>query len=156
LWYISDWSCDREAPDFSNLSVNRHDVDEKSTVDIDDSVGKGLRRFLRHIVADAARDDAVRIFPGIGTGVRVWCAIGIAFQSNSQYGDVRTYSKPLFLVVIFSGPKDVFVPSFIVGWSAGFAILLCASLQAFMQNVSMVKFLQSMSSARQCQVHLVV
>ncbi len=56
-------------------------------------------------MADAARDDAVRIaareFPGIGTGVRVWCAIGIAFQSNSRYGDVRTCSKPFFQIVIF-------------------------------------------------------
>src|SRR2546423_12449398 len=75
------------------------------SVDIDDSLGKGLRSFLRQIVPDAARDDPVRIsareFPGIGTGVRVWCTIGIAFKSNSGHGDVRTFSEPLFQLVIF-------------------------------------------------------
>src|SRR5579864_4541875 len=74
-------------------------------VDIDDSLGKGLGRFLGQIVPDAACDDpvfiAAREFPGIGTGVRVWCAIGIAFKSDSRYGDVRSFSKPLFQIVIF-------------------------------------------------------
>jgi len=49
--------------------------------DGDDRFGKGLRGFLRQIVPDAARDDPVRILArellGIGTGIRVWCAIGI-------------------------------------------------------------------------------
>src|SRR2546430_1782429 len=54
---------------------------------------------------DAALDDPVRIsareFLGIGTGVRVWCTIGIAFKSNSGHGDVRTFGEPLFQIVIF-------------------------------------------------------
>ena len=54
---------------------------------------------------DAARDDPVRIsareFLGIGTGIRVWCPIGIAFKSNRGHGDVRTFGEPLFQLVIF-------------------------------------------------------
>ena len=53
---------------------------------------------------DAARDDPVRIsareFPGIGTGVRVWCTIGIAFKRNRGHGDVGTFGEPLFQLVI--------------------------------------------------------
>ena len=94
---MTDWSCDGEVPDLSNVSVKRHDVEHLVPVDIDDSLGKGLRRFLRQIVPDAARDDPVRIsareFPGIGTGVRVWCPIGIAFQRNRGHGDVRTLRR---------------------------------------------------------------
>ena len=41
-------------------------------VDVDDGLGKGLRRFLRQVVPDAARDDTVLIlareFLRIGTG----------------------------------------------------------------------------------------
>ena len=74
------------------------------SVDIDDRLGKGLGSFLRQIVPDAARDDPVRIsareFPGIGTGVRVWCAIGIAFKRNRGHGDVWTCGEPLFQIVI--------------------------------------------------------
>src|SRR5437660_11803051 len=54
---------------------------------------------------DAACDDPVRIsareFLGIGTGVWVWCTIGIAFKRNSGHGDVRTFGEPLFQIVIF-------------------------------------------------------
>ena len=56
------------------------------------------------IVPDAARDDAVRIaareFADIGTGLRVRCAIGIAFQGNRRHGDDRTFGEPLFQLVI--------------------------------------------------------
>jgi hypothetical protein len=34
------------------------------TVDVDDSFGKGMRRFLRQIVADAALDEPLGIFAG--------------------------------------------------------------------------------------------
>src|SRR5438270_10829519 len=75
------------------------------SVDIDDSLGKGLGSFLRQIVPDAARDDpvfiAAREFPGIGTDLRVWCPIGIAFKSNRGHGDVRTFGALLFQIVIF-------------------------------------------------------
>ena len=54
---------------------------------------------------DAALDDPVRIFarefPGIGTGVRVWCTIGITFKSNSGHANDRTFGKPPFQIVIF-------------------------------------------------------
>src|SRR5438067_12510503 len=74
------------------------------SVDIDDSLGKGLGSFLRQIVPDAARDDpvfiAAREFPGIGTDLRVWCPIDIAFKSNRGHGDVRTFGELLFQIVI--------------------------------------------------------
>src|SRR5450755_3662356 len=74
------------------------------SVDIDDRLGKGQRRFLGQIVPDAARDDAVRIatheFPGIGTGLGVWGPIGIAFQGDRRHGDGRSCGEPLFQLVI--------------------------------------------------------
>jgi hypothetical protein len=69
------------------------------TVDFYDSLGKGLRGFLRQIVTDAAVDDPVYIFAGefvgIGTAIRVWCIIGITFKGNGGHGDDRTFGKPL-------------------------------------------------------------
>src|SRR6267154_3874099 len=52
----------------------------------DDCLGEGLRGFLRKIVADAARDEAVLVFAreflGIGGGIGVWCTVGIAFKGD--------------------------------------------------------------------------
>lgn len=51
-------------------------------IDVDDGFGKGVRRFLRQIVADAAFDGAVRIlageFLGIGAGVATFVRNGEA------------------------------------------------------------------------------
>ena len=67
--------------------------------------GKGLRRFLRQIVPDAARDQPVRIFAreflGIGTRVRMRRAIGIAFEGDGGHRDDRAFGKPLVQIVIF-------------------------------------------------------
>src|ERR1700681_3232796 len=75
------------------------------TVNVDYSLGEGLRGFLRQIVTDAALDDPVRVvareFLGIGTGVRMWCTIGITFKGNGRHGDDRAFGKPLFKIVIF-------------------------------------------------------
>src|SRR5262249_5440313 len=61
------------------------------TVDVDDSFGKRFRSFLGQIVPDAALNDPVRVsareFLGIGTRVRMWCTIGIAFEGNGWHGD---------------------------------------------------------------------
>ena len=73
-------------------------------IDVEDRLGKGLRRFLRQIVPDAARDHPVRIwareFLGIGTGVRVRRPIGIPFQGDGGHGDDRTLGQPLFQGVV--------------------------------------------------------
>src|SRR3979490_2157270 len=73
--------------------------------DFDDCFGKSLRGFLGQIVPDAALDEPVRIFAreflGIGTGIRVWCTIGIAFKGNGGPGNDRAFGKPLFQIVIF-------------------------------------------------------
>ncbi len=75
------------------------------TVDFYDSLGKVLRGFLRQIVPDAALDDPVRVFAreflGIGTGLRVWCTIGVTFKGNGWHGDDPAFGKPLFQIVIF-------------------------------------------------------
>src|SRR6266566_1273902 len=102
---MTGWSSDGQVPDLSNVSVKRQDVDEKSRVDIDDSLGEGLRCFLRQIVPDTARDDPMLIFArefaGIDTGVRVWCPISIAFQRHGGHGDGRSLGESLFQLVIF-------------------------------------------------------
>jgi len=69
-------------------------------VDVYDRLGKCLGRLLRQIVPDTSGDDPVRVlageFPGIGTGIRVRCAIRIAFESDSGHSDDRPFGKPLF------------------------------------------------------------
>ena len=71
---------------------------------VDDSLGKGLGRFLGQIVSDAALDDPVRVFagefPGIGTCVEMWCAVGVAFKRNGGHGDDRAFGKPLIQIAI--------------------------------------------------------
>ena len=55
-------------------------------------------------MTDATLDDPVRIsareFADVGTGVRVRCAIGMAFQRHCGHGDGRTFSEPLFQLII--------------------------------------------------------
>jgi hypothetical protein len=78
-----------------------------------DRVGKGLRRFLRQIVPDAARDHPVGILArellGIRTGVRVRCPIGIPFRGEGGHGDDRPVGQPLFQGIVlrlaFGQPK---------------------------------------------------
>src|SRR3954451_14042845 len=66
--------------------------------DVDDGLGEGPWRFLRQVVPDAARDDLVlvspRELPGIGAGVGVWCAIGVALQGDGGHGDGGTRGQP--------------------------------------------------------------
>ena len=85
---------------FSGSAVRR-----SITVDIDYRLGKGLRRFLRQIVPDAAFDKPVRVFAreffGIRTGLRMRRTIGITFKRNGGHSDDGSFGKPLFQVVIF-------------------------------------------------------
>jgi hypothetical protein len=72
---------------------------------IDHGLRKGLRGFLRQVVADAAADGPVRIFArehfGIGAGFRMRRTVGVAFQGDGGHGDDRGASKPLFQIVVF-------------------------------------------------------
>src|SRR5215475_8510740 len=74
------------------------------TVDFDDSLGKGLRSFLRQIVPDAALDDAVRIlageFLGIRTGVGMRSTVGITLKGHRRYRDHRKFGKALFQIIV--------------------------------------------------------
>jgi DNA-binding transcriptional LysR family regulator len=64
----------------------RHRRQSRITVDFNDGFGECPGCFLRQIVSDAARDDPVRIFTreffGIGTALRVRCAVGVSFKGN--------------------------------------------------------------------------
>ena len=71
----------------------------------DDGVGKGLRRFLRQVMPDAAGDQAVGVFagklPGIDLGVRMRRAVGVAFEGDGGNGDDGEFGQPLFQLVVF-------------------------------------------------------
>jgi hypothetical protein len=58
---------------------------------VDDRFRKGLRRFLRQIVPDAALDEPVRIFAGefaaISAGIRMRRAVGVTFHGDGGHGD---------------------------------------------------------------------
>jgi hypothetical protein len=73
-------------------------------VDIDHRLDKGLRGYLRQVMADTAGDQPVRVlarvFLGIGCGVRMRCAICITFKGDTagevlagQDGGVSTISR---------------------------------------------------------------
>src|SRR5271166_6328219 len=72
--------------------------------DIEDSLGEGLRRFLRQVVPDATRDEPVHVFAcelvRIGAGFRMWRAVGIAFQSNRGHFYDRAFGKPLLEIIV--------------------------------------------------------
>ena len=73
--------------------------------DVDDGLGERLRGFLRQVVPDAAVDRAVRIFAGeflgVGGGLRMRRAVGIALERDGGHGDHRPCCKPLFQFAVF-------------------------------------------------------
>jgi len=44
---------------------------------------------------------SAREFFRVGTGLRMWRAIGITFKRNGRHRDDWTFGKPLFQVVVF-------------------------------------------------------
>jgi hypothetical protein len=81
------------------------DKKQSSFADVDHSLGEILRGLLRHIVSDAARDQAVLILArelgAIRRARRVGRAVGVAFHCDRGDGDGRKCRQPLFQVVIF-------------------------------------------------------
>ena len=73
-------------------------------IDFNDSIGKGLRRFLWQIVPDTAGDEPMRILArellGVGSGVWVWRAIGVAFESDCRDRNDGGLGEPLFQTVV--------------------------------------------------------
>ena len=97
---------------------------------------------------NAARDDPVRIvareFPGIGTGVRVWCPIGIAFQRNRGHGDVRTRGEPLFqLIVVRFAFSQSEPPAIIMDYDADVIRVIEGRGAAFERGIIEVPFRRS-------------
>ena len=74
------------------------------TVDIEHGFGKGLRRFLRQIVPDAAPDRPVRIltreFLRVRTWVRARRTVGITLKCNRRHVDHRKLGKLLFQIIV--------------------------------------------------------
>ena len=95
----------RQDPTIKAVGVALLGLRQSITVNVDDSLGKGLWSFLRQIVPDATRDVPVRILAGefarIGTGIRVWCTVGITFKGDGGYMNRRARRKPLFQIVVF-------------------------------------------------------
>ena len=75
------------------------------TIDVNDSLGKCLRRFLRQVMPDAAVKIPVRIlareFLGVSARIRMWSPIGVPFESDGRHGYKRAFGKSLFQFVIF-------------------------------------------------------
>src|SRR5689334_13644805 len=78
-------------------------------IHVHDSLGKGLRRFLRQIMPDAALDSPVRIFAGeflsVRTRVRMRRAIGITFKGDGGHGDHRKFGKRFSRSSYFASPS---------------------------------------------------
>src|SRR5689334_15027562 len=76
------------------------------TVHVENSRRKVMRSFLRQVVSDAIGDDPVLVFPrefaAIDTGVRVRCAIGVAFECDGGNAD-RGSSRQLSFHVVIPG-----------------------------------------------------
>src|SRR4029077_8202674 len=74
-------------------------------VDVDDRLGECLRRFLWQVVSDAALDQPVLILAGeflrIRRGLRMGCAVRIAFEGDRGDSDDRKRGKPRFELVVF-------------------------------------------------------
>src|SRR4051812_2309796 len=73
--------------------------------DIEHCLGEGLRRFLRQVVSDAARDQpmlvSARELLGVDAGVRVRGAVRIAFHRDRRNRDRWKGGERLFKVVEF-------------------------------------------------------
>src|SRR5215204_3111004 len=72
--------------------------------DLNDGIRESLRGFLRQIVPYAALDGPVGVSAGeflrVGTRVRVWCTIRVAFQCDRRDCDDRRPGEPPFQIVI--------------------------------------------------------
>jgi hypothetical protein len=71
---------------------------------IGDSLGEGLRRFLRQVVSDPAGQRPVLV--GAGEFLSVCCgfgmrrAVGVAFQGDGRNADHRCVRQPLLEIVV--------------------------------------------------------
>src|SRR6185369_8065276 len=88
----------------SSLKRGRRELSRSEAIDIDDRLRECLRRFLRQIVPDTARDGPMRILArellGIGAWVQVRRAIGIAFHRNGGHGNDQALGQLLFEIVV--------------------------------------------------------
>src|SRR5262245_53750528 len=93
-WSRAEWRAQR---------CNRLAGSRSIAVHLDDSFGKGVWRFLRQIVPDAARDRSVRVLArellSVGAGVRMRCAVGITLESDGWHSDHRKLGKLLLQII---------------------------------------------------------
>src|SRR5438105_9312866 len=73
--------------------------------DVDDRLGKGLRRFLRQVMTYAAGSRPVLVVAGehlgVSGGLRMRRAVGITLKSDGRHGNRRKFGQPLFQIIIF-------------------------------------------------------
>src|SRR5215472_527409 len=83
----------------------RRDLHRSEAAGVGDRLGEGLRGFLGQVVPYAAEDGPVRVlageFAGIGAGIGVWCAVGVALEGDGGHGDTREFSEPPLQIVVF-------------------------------------------------------
>ena len=73
-------------------------------VGVDDGLGEFLGCFLGQVLPDAALDHTVRVFTreflGVGAGVRVRSAVGVALEGDGGHGDGRKGGEPPLRTVV--------------------------------------------------------
>jgi hypothetical protein len=64
---------------------------------------------------DTTRDESVRVLVGVGSGVRVWCTVGVTFKGDGRHSDDRSLGKsPLEVVVLLVASGQAQPPTVIV------------------------------------------
>jgi len=84
-------------------------------VDRQDRFGKGLGRFLRQILTDAAGEIRCSYLPEnfarYAAGGACGAPFGITFKGDREYGNGRTFGKSFFQIVVFRLTLGDAVPS---------------------------------------------
>src|SRR2546430_10854416 len=91
----------------------RRDLHRSVSVGVDDGLGEGTGGFLGQVVPDAAFDQPVLVpageLAGVGAGVGVRGAVGVALEGDGRDGDGRGGGEAPLQVVIFRlalGPAE--------------------------------------------------
>lgn len=97
--------------DARQASVFRSIVDaswRSVAIDFDDRVGEGLRGLLKQVVPDPAGDQPVRVCArehlGVRARIRMWSAVGIAFERNRRHANDGRPCKPCSISSYWASP----------------------------------------------------
>src|SRR5215471_6633670 len=94
-------SCSHDAPSSSVSGVSAAE-----RVDVDDSLGERLRRFLGQVVPDTAGDIPVLVLTGelrrVSTRLRMRRAVRVAFHRDGRNRDDRARGEPFLKIVVLA------------------------------------------------------